>query len=400
MPEREHGKTGTQEHSNTRTLKRRKLVLVGPAYPYRGGIAHFAELLYYGLRGRGHHVEAVTFTRQYPERLFPGKTQYEAEPPAEPVPAVRLIDSLNPLSWLRAVRHVARRRPEAVLFQYWMPFFAPAFGGMAWYLRAKGIRPLAVVHNALPHERRPGDVLLSKFFLNACEGFVALSGSVEEDLRRLMGDGKPTVRVEHPVYDRFGPPPSKAEARRMLDLPEGVPVLLFFGFVRRYKGLHTLLEAMPRVLEAQPEARLAIAGEFYDDAAPYRALIRRHGLEERVQVCDRYLPDGEVPRYFAAADVVVQPYVRATQSGVAQVAFHFARPLVTTDVGGLAEVAEGVGLVVPPEDPAALAEALTHFFADEELRARLADGARKRGQSAPDASERLCEAVEDLIGGL
>lgn len=370
------------------------ITLVGPAYPYRGGIAHFTETLYRGLRARGHAVDIVTFSRQYPELLFPGETQYEAKAPEHPVPAKRLIDSLNPLSWWRTARRVAAEGSDAALFQYWMPFFAPAFASMACYLRWKGVAPLAVVHNALPHERRPGDRLLSKLFLRACSGLVVLSKAVEADVQRLARPGTPVRRVEHPLYDRFGLAPSKEEARKALGVPLEVPMLLFFGFVRRYKGLHTLLEAMPRVLERLPEACLIVAGEFYDDEAPYRALVQEHGLEDRVLLHSRYIPDDEVPRYFAAADAVVQPYVSATQSGVAQVAFHFEKPLITTDVGGLAEVVEGRGLVVPPENPKALAESIVRFFGKENMQEELVAGVRRRKQEAP--LDELIASIEAL----
>lgn len=373
------------------------ITLIGPAYPYRGGIAHFTETLYRGLRARGHAVDVVTFSRQYPELLFPGETQYEAKALEHPVPAERLIDSLNPLSWWQAARRVAAGAPDAVLFQYWMPFFAPAFGSMACYLRWKGVVPLAVVHNALPHERRPGDVLLSKLFLRACSGLVVLSKAVEADVQRLARPGTPLRRVEHPLYDRFGRAPSKEEAREKLGLPLEAPVLLFFGFIRRYKGLHTLLEAMPRVLERLPDVRLIVAGEFYDDEAPYRALIREQGLEDHVLLHSRYIPDDEVARYFAAADTVVQPYVSATQSGVAQVAFHFEKPLITTDVGGLAEAVEGRGLIVPPETPKALAENIMRFFEEEGLQESLTEGVRRKRQAETD--DALYEAIEALVNG-
>ena len=374
---------------------RKKIALVGPVYPYRGGIAHFTETLFRGLTDRGHTVTAVTFSRQYPELLFPGKTQYETETSNDPIEAQRLIDSINPLTWRKAAQATLADAPDAVVFQHWMPFFAPAFGMMARYLRKRDVKVLAVVHNALPHERRPGDVALSRYFFKACDGFIALSKAVEQELRE-MGVGAPIRQEEHPLYDLFGEAISQPEARQQLGIDQEAPVLLFFGFIRRYKGLHVLLEAMPRVVEEMPTIRLVVAGEFYDDEEGYREQIRQHGLENHVIVRSEYIPKEDVALYFSAADVVVQPYVSATQSGVAQIAFHFDRPVIVTDVGGLAEVVphEQAGLVVPPEDPQALAEAIVRFFR-ENLSSALQEGVRQVKQS--HSWDRIYEAVEALI---
>jgi glycosyltransferase involved in cell wall biosynthesis len=378
------------------------LVLVGPAYPYRGGIAHFTMSMARALRRHGHAASIVTFTRQYPGLLFPGKSQYEDAPPPDPVPTVRRIDSLNPLSWLRAAREVEAQCPDAVIFQHWMPFFAPAFAVMTWWLRRRGIPALAVVHNALPHERRPGDRLLSRLFFRQLDGAIALSDAVEQDLQAL-GVRAPVVRCEHPVYDQFGAPLPRAEARAALSLDPEAPVLLFFGLVRPYKGLHVLLDALPQVAQALPGVQLLVAGEFYDDEARYRAQVQRLGLAGHVRFYPEYIPQDEVPLYFSAADVVVQPYVSATQSGVAKVAFQFDRPVITTDVGGLAEtVPHGTaGLVVPPEDPAALARAINRFF-ENDLREQLTDSVRRIKQQhgwtpLVTATERLLDHIPSDI---
>lgn len=373
----------------------KKLVFVGPMHPYRGGIAHFLETMYWGLQARGHTVEAVTFTRQYPELLFPGKTQYVTEAVEHPVPTQQLIDTINPASWFKAARYIARLEPDVLIFKFWMPFFAPAFGTIARRLGKRGAKTLVVVDNAIPHERRPGDIVLGRYFLRQAHGCIVMSEAVAQDLETL-GVTVPVRQIVHPIYDLFGPAIAQAEARASLGLsPEG-PVLLFFGFIRAYKGLHVLLESMPRVVEALPGVRLIVAGEFYDDEAPYRAMIEQYGLQEHVQVCADYIPDDEVPVYFSAADVVVQPYVSATQSGVAQIAFHFDKPSIITDVGGLAEVVlhEKAGLVVPPEDPGALAEAIIRFF-NESMQARLIEGVRQEKQKY--SWDRLYEAMEVLM---
>ena len=371
-----------------------KIALVGPSHPYRGGIAHFQETMHRGLAARGHVVDAVTFSRQYPELLFPGRTQYVEAAPPDPLPSIRMLDTINPLSWYRTARHLVEGAPDVVVYQYWMPFFAPAYGSIARYTRRRGLRSLAVVHNALPHEHMVGEALLSRYFLQACSGYIVMSESVEEDLRELAVQGA-ARRVAHPTYDLFGEAKPKAAARRMLNLPVEAPVLLFFGFVRPYKGLRVLLDALPAVVSEVPDVQLVVAGAFYDDETSYRALIQEHGLEDHVRLDAGYVPDERVPQYFSAADVVVQPYVSATQSGVAQIAFHFDTPVITTDVGGLAETVphERAGLVVPPEDPRALARAITRFF-QEDMASELAAGAREAKRSY--SWDRLYEAIEDL----
>ncbi|HMB91331.1 MAG TPA: glycosyltransferase, partial [Rhodothermales bacterium] len=264
-------------------------------YPYRGGIAHFLETMYWGLQQRGHTTAAVTFTRQYPELLFPGKTQYETTPVENPVPTVRLLDTINPVTWWKTARHIARLQPDAVVFKFWMPFFGPSFGTIARHVRKRDIKVLVVVDNAIPHERRPGDLALARYFLRATDGCIVMSDAVAEDLKTL-GVDTPIRQVVHPIYDIFGSPPPQDVARAALGLPEEAPVLLFFGFIRRYKGLHVLLEAMPRILATRPDAQLVVAGEFYDDEAPYRDLIAQHGLDAQVHLHADYIPNEQVSR--------------------------------------------------------------------------------------------------------
>ena len=337
----------------------------------------------------------MTFSRQYPERLFPGKTQLDPGPAPPDLPRAHpLVDSMGPRSWWRTARHVADGGADAFVFMHWMPFFGPAFGTIARRLRRRGVPSVAVVHNALPHERRPGDRALTRYALGACRGLVVLSDGVRADTDTL-GLGIPVVRTDHPSYDVFGPAVPQIDARAALGLPARAPVFLFFGFIRRYKGLHVLLDAMARVRARVPEAQLVVAGEFYADEAALRAKIDALGGAVRLDA--RYVPDAEVGRYVCACDAVVQPYVSATQSGVAQIAFHFERPVITTDVGGLAEtVPDGVaGLVVPPNDADALAGALVRFV-EERLGARLREGVRReRARTGWDA---VAAAVEAAAG--
>jgi len=367
--------------------------LVGPFPPYRGGIAHFHASTRRILEARGHRVSAWSFSRQYPGLLFPGKSQFE---PGEDgsAAALRVLDTVNPWTWFSASRRIAAGAPDAVVFAYWMPFFAPALGTVARRLAPRS-RILALVHNALPHERRPGDRALGRWFLSRCHGLVCFSDAVGKDLRGLGLDA-PLRRLHHPVYDVFGAPVERVAARRRLGLSPDGPVALFFGYVRRYKGLDVLIEALPRILCAHPELTLVVAGEFYEDEAATRARIAELGLGERVHLHADYIPQEEVTTFFSAADVVVQPYVSGTQSGVAQVAFHFERPMILTEVGGLAEVVgDDAGLVVPPSDPEALAAAVVRFFR-EGLAASLAEGVRRRKREY--SWDRVAEALEELAG--
>jgi glycosyltransferase involved in cell wall biosynthesis len=371
------------------------LALVGPFYPFRGGIAHFLVAMHHGLAARGHRVDAYTFTRQYPEVLFPGKTQLVDGPNVSGIDAVPVLDTIGPRSWLRTADRIADSGAEAVVFKYWMPFLAPSFGTMARRLKKRGVCVVAVVDNAIPHERRPGDHALSRYALKACDGLLVMSDQVRRDLGTL-GIDKPVRQVRHPVYDVFGDAIPKTDARERLGLSADAPTFLFFGFIRRYKGLHTLLDAFPHVLERLPDARLVVAGEFYGDEADYRAQVERLGLANAVRFDADYIADENVGAYFCASDAVVQPYVTATQSGVAQIAFHFGRPVITTDVGGLAEaVPDGeAGLVVPPEDPEALAAAMVRYV-EEGLEARFIEGVRR--ERATYSWDHVYDALETLI---
>lgn len=349
-----------------------RIAMLGPAHPYRGGIAHFNDRLARGLRQRGHQVQVYTFTRQYPERLFPGRSQYAAEPEVvQSSPAAqRVLDSIGPLSWARTARTIREWKPDVLLTRHWIPFLAPSLGNVVRRLRRRHIPSIVIVDNALPHERRPGDIALSRYFLRASAALIVMSDSVRSDLERRIGVEAVIRTVAHPVYDDYGPPMSRAEARSTLGLGEDDQVVLFFGFVRRYKGLHVLLDAMESVTRRLPRAKLIVAGECYGSDAEYKAKLAM--LPTGVaRWDDDFIPDEQVPVYFSAADVVVQPYLSATQSGVAQIAHHFERPLIVTDVGGLPEfvATAKTGLVVRRNDVGALAEAIIRFF-EESLAGR------------------------------
>jgi glycosyltransferase involved in cell wall biosynthesis len=360
-----------------------RICLVGPAHPYRGGIAHFTAMLARELRA-GHEVQVVNFARLYPSLLFPGRTQFDESASALAVESLRVIDSINPLTWLRAARAVCAFRPDVVVFQWWQPFFAPAFRAMCGRIRAASrARIVFLCHNVLPHESSPLDRRLVKWALGGAHGCVVQAREDGTILSGLL----PGARVEFnpmPVFDLFAPADagvSRAGARARLAV--GGRVVLFFGLVRAYKGLATLLEAFARA-GSRLDATLLVVGEFYDERKPYDEAIRALGIGERVRVVDRYVPNEDVPVYFRAADVVVLPYVSATQSAIVQTAFSFEIPVIVTAVGGLPDVvADGVtGFVVPPRSPDELAAAMIRFF-EEDAGARMSAAIRERsGQFA------------------
>ncbi len=347
-----------------------KIAIIGPFAPYRGGIRHFNTLLYRTLSA-SHEVSAVNLKRQYPGFLFPGTSQYDGSAP-DPEFCDRLLDPLNPWSWRRTAQHLAGLGTELAIYKYWMPFFAPAFGSLAKRLRRLGrIKTLCIIDNLTPHENRPGDRALNRYLVRHTDGFICMSGTVEAELLRLK-PGASFRQTPHPAYVNFGPPLAKAEARRKLGLGDK-PVLLYFGFIRPYKGVLTLLDALPAI-NARLGATTIIAGEFYESKVPYLEKMDALNLTGHVRLEDRFIPDAEVNLYFSAADVVVLPYRTATQSGIVSIALHYQLPAIVTAVGGLPEVVKHgeTGLVVPPNDPAALAEAVIDYFGnrDREVMAR------------------------------
>ncbi len=337
------------------------ITIIGTAYPLRGGIAHYVALLAEAL-GKRHTVSTITFKRQYPAFLFPGKSQQETGDVPVTTPAPELVDSINPFNWARVGLKLKRERPDLIIFKYWLPFFGPCFGTITRFARSNGhTKVLFICDNVLPHERRPGDRVFTRYAFSAVDYFIVQSAAVERDLKAVH----PTATYRyaaHPIYSNFGSPIDKHAAREALGITDE-RVLLFFGYVRRYKGLHILLEAM-HALPADPHVRLLVVGEFYDDETSYRTMVDRLGLSSRVTIVSDYIPTARVGTYFSAADAVMLPYVSATQSGIAQIAYNFNKPIIASNVGGLAEtVRDGLtGLVVPPEDPSALADSIARFY--------------------------------------
>lgn len=371
-----------------------RIALLGPLAPWRGGLAQYLALHGEALMPHA-EVRGFTFTRQYPGLLFPGTSQLDPAAPRPAFPVEATLDSVAPWSWRRTAARLEAFAPAAVILKWWMPFFAPSFASAVGPPRRRGTRVVLVCDNLVPHERRPLDAALSAWMLRNADGFLVMSDSVERDLDRLK-PGAPRRRVLHPLYAQFDRGRfTRESARARLGLEPGGEVALFFGYVRHYKGLDVLLRAWPRVRARRP-VTLVVAGEFYEDPAPYRALAAEAGGEPHVRLLERYLPDADVEAAFKAADVVVLPYRSATQSGVTHVAYALGVPVITTDVGGLAETVrpEGTGLVCPPEDPAALAAAVLRFF-EEGLGPALRRGVDVLRRE--HSWERLADQTLDLI---
>ena len=340
-----------------------KITIIGPAHPYRGGIALFSNRLAEALIADGHEVNIVTFKLQYPGFLFPGKTQFSSDKAESNTNTLRAINSINPFNWLSVGKQIKAAQPDLVIFKYWMPFMAPCFGTIAKQIKKnRKTKIISLVHNLVPHEKRIGDASLTKYFVKQVDGFVAMSQSVLDDINRFDAV-KPKALSPHPLYDNFGVAKSREEALSELDLDPANKYMLFFGIVRKYKGLDILLNALTDKNFNNGSVKLIVAGEFYDDDTEYMNIIKKNQLEDVVILHNKFIPDNEVVNYFCAADIIVQPYKNATQSGVTQIAYHFDKPMLVTDVGGLKEIVphNKVGYVVQPNSEE-VAKALLDFY--------------------------------------
>ena len=354
-----------------------RIIILGTAWPYRGGLAAFNERLAYQYQAEGHEVEIVTFTLQYPSFLFPGKSQYSDEPAPKGLKISRMLNAINPFSWLKTGRYIRRQKPDLLITKFWLPFMAPALGTVNRVAKLNGLRRVTILDNLVPHERRIGDRMFARYFVKSIDAMVAMSQSVLDDADLFDPKHKKPRRLcLHPLYDHYGETLPKDVACSEMSIPSDGRYALFFGFIRDYKGLDLLLEAMsdPRMLELG--VKLIVAGEFYGDPKPYLEQIERLGIADRVILKTDFIPDSEVNRYFCAADVVVQPYKTATQSGVTQIAFNFEKPMIVTRVGGLPEIVpnEKVGFVVEP-DAKMIAEAIMRYY-EENWQDRLTEGVK------------------------
>lgn len=342
-----------------------KIAYLSTFYPYRGGIAQFNANLYRELERSGHDVNAVTFKRQYPDFLFPGETQLvTAGDDVDHIPSVRLLDTVNPFTYYSTARRIREYNPDLFLTKYWMTFFGPSLGTVAKHL-PRHTKRISILDNVIPHEKRFFDKPANNFFLKHNDGFVVMSDSVLNDLLSLKPDAK-YLRIDHPVYDHFGAPLDRAEACAKLGLDPRKKNVLFFGFIRDYKGLDLLLDAAATLPD---DYCVLVAGEVYGSFDKYEEQIRRLNLGDRVKLFNHYIGDDQVPDYFSAADVCVLPYKSATQSGITSIAMHFGLPIIATDVGGLKELVhhEQTGLIVPQPEAGQIAATIRRYF-DEELK--------------------------------
>ncbi|HNQ13661.1 MAG TPA: glycosyltransferase [Bacteroidia bacterium] len=312
-----------------------RIVIIGPAYPLRGGIANLNETLAIKLIQKNHTVDLVSFYFQYPSLLFPGTSQTENTQTKPDLNIHNLISSINPLSWIRTAQKVNRLKPDIVIFRYWLPFMGPCLGSIARLLKCK--YKVAIADNIIPHEKRLGDGIFTKWFCKSMSGFVVMSKSVLNDLSQFTNSST-KVYSPHPIYDMYGSKIEKGVARKKLNLDPNDRVILFFGFIRKYKGLMLLLKAMARPEIADLNIKLLVAGEFYDDTDEYMSFIQENNLSDRVILHSHFIPREDIALYFSASDIVVQPYLSATQSGVTQIAYHFDKAMLVTHVGGLSEI--------------------------------------------------------------
>jgi D-inositol-3-phosphate glycosyltransferase len=309
----------------------KQIVIVGPAHPLRGGLATYNQLLAAKLQQQGHTVKIITFSLQYPNFLFPGKTQYSTDPKPDKLNIEVALNSISPFNWLRLGKKIRNQKPDLVIFRYWMPFMGPCLGTLGRIVRKnKHTKVVAITDNIIPHERRFFDKPFTSYFLKSCDGFVTMSRAVLEDLQEFNVT-KPAAYNPHPMYESFGPEMSKEAAIEKLGLEQDTSYLLFFGFIRKYKGLDLLLRAFAKSGLTQKKVKLIIAGEYYDKPDEYQQIIKDEDLAPYLVQANDFIPDSEVSTYFSACDMVVQTYKSATQSGVTQVAYYYHKPMLVTE---------------------------------------------------------------------
>ncbi len=342
---------------------KQKVIIVAPAFPLRGGIANSNESFCRAMNKAGINAKVISFSLQYPGFLFPGKTQYDLGKGPEDIVIETKINSINPFNWLMVARQIKREHPDYVVFRYWLPFMGPCLGTIAKIVkRGSNIKTIAILDNIIPHEKRIGDRMFTKYFVKHCDGFIAMSQSVLTDLETFTNTDKKII-LPLPINDNFGEKVDKSVALKYLQLNSADKHILFFGFIRKYKGLDLLLEAMADERVKQIGLKLIVAGEYYEDAAPYNEIIRKNKLENNIILKTEYISSEEVRYYFCAADMIAQPYRSATQSAVTQIAYHFEKPMLVTNVGGLPEIVPNnkVGYVTEI-NAKSIADAIVDFY--------------------------------------
>ncbi len=340
-----------------------KITILGSAYPLRGGLAAYNERLAREFSAQGDEVSIVTFSLQYPEFLFPGTTQYSSLPKPADLSIEAAVNSINPFNWIKVGLKIKKQKPDILVVKFWLPFMAPCLGTICRLVkRNRHTKVVSILDNIIPHEKRIGDKLFTTYFVNSADAFIAMSDSVYHDLS-VFDTKKPRLLSPHPLFDNYGAPIPKEEALQRLKLDASKRYILFFGLIRDYKGLDILLKAMATDALRNSDIQLIVAGEYYSNKEEYEQLIRALNLKDKLELHTRFIPDDEVVHYFCAADMVVQPYKHATQSGVTQVCYHFNKPMLVTNVGGLPEIVPDnkVGFVVEPDEQA-VADAILKFY--------------------------------------
>ena len=315
---------------------KRKIIIIGPAFPYRGGIANFNNSLAVEYKSQGADVKIYSFSLQYPSFLFPGKTQYEEGEGPKDIEIIPIINSINPFNWFKVASRIKKENPDYVIIRYWLPFMAPCLGTIAKLIR-KTTKVFAITDNVIPHEKRIGDSFLTRYFVKSSDAFLTLSSSVLDDLKQFT-DTEEKIFIPHPIYDSFGDIVEKSTAKEKLGLEVNGKYLLFFGFVRKYKGLDIMLDVMADKRIQDLGIKLIVAGEFYDNKEEYISQIDVLGIKDSIILKSDFIPEEKVKDYFCASDMITQTYRTATQSGVTQIAYHFERPMLVTNIGGLAEI--------------------------------------------------------------
>jgi D-inositol-3-phosphate glycosyltransferase len=371
-----------------------KITLLSTAYPYRGGIAVFTERLARAFQTEKDDVNISTFSLQYPNFLFPGKSQYSSSEKPKNLDITSEVNSINPLNWLRIGIKIRKQKPDLLILKYWIPFLSPCLGTIARIVRTNNhTKVIVIIDNLIPHEKRFGDNILNKYFINSVDAFVAMSKSVFNDLGKFDVNKKKVLGV-HPLYDNFGKAISKKNAIEYLSLDHNYKYMLFFGIIRKYKGLDILLEAFSDNRLQNQNLKLMVAGEFYEEEKPYHDLIDKYNLSESVILDTKFIADNEVVNYFCAADIIVQPYKNATQSGVTQIAYHFEKPMLVTDVGGLKEIVphNKAGYVCEP-NAKDVANSLVDFFSKEK-EAEFIDGVKE--EKSKYSWKKMIENIKSL----
>ncbi len=344
----------------------KKIKIIGTAFPYRGGLASYNERLAEEFIKEGFDVSIETFSLQYPSLLFPGKTQYSGEKPPENIKIARTINSVNPLNWFKAGRKIKNEKPDIVLVNYWLPFMAPCFGTIARITKKnKHSKIICLAHNMIPHEKHPGANLLTGYFLRSTNGIIVQSKKVLNDVFHFTNK-LPVKLCPHPLFDNFGENLAREDALKYLNLETKNRIVLFFGFIREYKGLDLLIKAFADERLASLDIKLLVAGEFYTDSKPYLKLIEKLNLGNKIILHTNFIENSNVNKYFSCADIIAQPYKTATQSGVTQIGYHFNKPMLVTNVGGLPEIiTHNVAGYVTEPDAKSIADALYDFFTND-----------------------------------